>query len=293
MSESSAGTVGSPGFGTRLRATMERYGRLCIGIDPHPWLLERWELDDSAAGAREFGLRVLNAIAGTLGIVKPQVAFFERYGSAGYQALERVLAEARGIGVQTIIDAKRGDIGSTMDAYASAWLTPGSALEGDALTVSPYLGLGALSGTAKLARSTGKGLFVLAATSNPEAAGLQQAWRADVEQSVAASIVSGVAEWNVPDEAMGSFGVVIGATLRLEQFGVALDAAASPTLPVLAPGFGEQGAHPSEIAERYGALAPGVIVTESRSLLEFGRDGLRQAAERRRDDIAAHYAESA
>lgn len=277
-------------FGTRLFDSFEQHGHLCVGIDPHEWLLERWELDSSAAGAREFGLRVVDAVAGRAGIVKPQVSFFERWGSAGIQALERVLAEARAAGLLVIGDAKRGDIGTTMDAYARAWLAPGSPLEVDALTVSPYLGLGSLSGTAALARAHEKGLFVLAATSNPEAAGLQQARRVDTDGTVAASMVGGVSAWNVADEPVGSFGVVLGATLQLREFGIPTDSVASPVLPILAPGFGEQGAQVSEMGSIFGALSAGVIVSESRSLLEAGPSGLAVAVERRRDEIARIHA---
>ena len=154
-------------FGERVRAAVSSHGPLCVGIDPHAALLAAWGLGDDAAGVREFGLRTVEAAAGRAGIVKPQVSFFERFGSAGFAALEDVLSAARAAGLVVIADAKRGDIGSTMDAYAAAWLTPGSSLEADALTVNPFLGVGALGGAFDLADRHGKGLFVLAATSNP------------------------------------------------------------------------------------------------------------------------------
>lgn len=276
-------------FGSNLAAAFETQGRLCVGIDPHAWLLDRWELPVSAAGTREFGLRVVDAAAGRAPLLKPQVSFFERWGSAGFTALERVLAEARDADLLVIGDAKRGDIGSTMDAYATAWLTPGSPLEVDALTVNPYLGLGSLVGAAELARTHGKGLFVLAATSNPEAAGLQQARRTDVNASVAASMLAGVAAWNQTDETVGSFGVVIGATLSLADFAIPSDEPSRPVVPILAPGFGEQGAQVSDVQRIFGALAPGVIVSESRSLLERGPEQLADAIERLRDEIAAQH----
>ncbi len=211
----------SGGFGERLRAVIAERGRLCVGIDPHEHLLTQWGLDASAAGAREFGLRVVDAAAGRAGIVKPQVAFFERYGSAGYAALEDVLAAARAAGLLVIADAKRGDIGSTMDAYARAWLTPGSPLEADALTVNPYLGVGSLGDTVTLALAHGKGLFVLAATSNPEAAELQTG-RVGA-QTVAGRVVADVTEVNArttePGE-WGSIGLVVGATVDRAAFGL-------------------------------------------------------------------------
>lgn len=276
-------------FGSDLESAFATQGRLCVGIDPHVWLLELWELPTSAAGAREFGLRVVDAAAGRAPLVKPQVSFFERWGSAGFSALERVLAEARDAKLLIVGDAKRGDIGSTMDAYAQAWLTPGSPLEVDALTVNPYLGLGSLTGAAEIARTHGKGLFALAATSNPEAAGIQQARRTDVDTTVAASMLAGVAAWNDDDAAVGSFGVVIGATLDLRAFSLPTDQASRPITPILAPGFGEQGAQVGDIDRIFGALAPGVIVSESRSLLENGPERLADAIERRRDEIATQH----
>ena len=115
-------------FGDRLAAAFDAHGHLCIGIDPHEYLLKEWGLPLSAAGAHEFGLRVLEACAGRVGIVKPQVAFYERFGSVGYRALEDVLTRARAAGLLVIADVKRGDVGSTLEAYGEAWLSPGSPL---------------------------------------------------------------------------------------------------------------------------------------------------------------------
>ena len=141
-------------FGARLRVALDTHGPLCVGIDPHGALLRAWGLDASASGAREFGLRTVEAAAGRVGIVKPQVAFYERYGSAGFAALEDVMAAARTAGLLVIADAKRGDIGTTMDGYAAAWLVPGAPLECDAVTLSPYLGTDALHGALSTALET-------------------------------------------------------------------------------------------------------------------------------------------
>lgn len=281
-------------FGDRLAETFATRGRLCVGIDPHEQLLDQWGLDVSAVGAREFGLRVVEATAGVAGIVKPQVAFFERFGSAGYQALERVLAEARDARLLVIGDNKRGDIGSSVDAYGAAWLTPGSPLEVDSVTLSPYLGLGSLEGVLRLAETTGKGAFVLAATSNPEAAAVQGAVLQQSSQagaSLAAAMIAGVAGWNAtqPDAAtrsFGSIGVVLGATVRLRDRGIDQDQLPDgPTVPVLAPGFGFQGAHAKDRKAIFGAYARGVIVSESRSVLGAGRDGVADEIKRRVDEL--------
>ncbi|MDQ2697485.1 MAG: orotidine-5'-phosphate decarboxylase [Actinomycetota bacterium] len=260
-------------FGERVRAVMATHGRLCVGIDPHVPLLREWGLDASAAGVREFGLRVVEAAAGRVGVVKPQVSFFEPYGSAGFAALEDVVASARAAGLLVIADAKRGDIGSTMDAYAAAWLTPGAPLEADALTVNPFLGVGTLAGTFDLAERSGKGVFVLAATSNPEALPGQRAVLSG-GSTVSSGIVSDVSERNArttPDGEWGSLGFVIGATVDWSEAGLTPFA---PTAPILAPGFGHQGAEPADLRLRFADLAPAVIASESRSILAAGPDRL-------------------
>ncbi|MGK9146994.1 orotidine-5'-phosphate decarboxylase [Plantibacter flavus] len=266
-------------FGTRLDEVFVQSGRLCVGIDPHRFLLEAWGLPDTAAGAGAFGLAVVEATAGRAGIVKPQVAFYERFGSAGYVALEGVLTAAREAGLLVIGDAKRGEIGTSMHGYAEGWLTPGSPLEVDALTVNPYLGFGSLSPALELAEANGKGLFALAATSNPEGRDVQLAKTPD-GRTVSAGIVHEIAVWNAARHpgATGSIGAVIGATLALEEFG--LTEPPATTLPVLAPGFGHQGATVADLESIYGAFAPGVIVSESRSILAAGPVGIAEAVER-------------
>lgn len=275
---------GSPrqDFGTRLAAVMAERGPVCVGVDPHPFLLADWGLPDSSDGVRRFGLDVVQRAADAVGIVKPQVAFFERHGSAGFAALAEVMAAARAAGLIVVADAKRGDIGSTMAAYAQAWLSPGSEFEADAMTVVAYQGVGSLAGTVELALDSGKGLFVLAATSNPEAVGIQTArMRGEAERAestVAAGIVERVHAMNEAADRLGSVGVVIGATVGLGEHGI--DAAALRGTPVLAPGFGEQGADPAELDRLFGAASHNVVVAVSRSALRHGRSGL--AAELRR-----------
>ena len=268
-------------FGQRLQAAFDTGGHLCVGIDPHQFLLAEWGLTDDAAGLREFGLRVIDAASTRVAIVKPQVAFFERHGSSGFAALEAVLAAARDAGLLVIADAKRGDIGSTFDAYAEAWLTPGSPLEADALTVSTYLGIGSVEGPHSIADENGKGLFVLAATSNPEAFGLQTA-RLASGSTVAAGIVETVSEWNAAAVGLGSTGLVLGATLDLSQFEIA----ELGNTPVLAPGFGHQGALIADLRSLYGAAADNVLVSASRSILTAGPDAVGAAIEHQAAEVA-------
>lgn len=166
-------------FGARLRRAMDERGPLCVGIDPHASLLAEWGLNDDVAGLERFSRTVVEALADRVAVLKPQSAFFERFGSRGLAVLETSVAEARAAGALVVTDAKRGDIGSTMAAYAELFLHKDAPLFSDALTVSPYLGYGSLSPAVALARESGAGLFVLALTSNPEGGEVQHAVRSD------------------------------------------------------------------------------------------------------------------
>ena len=274
-------------FGERVRAALTARGPLCVGIDPHAALLDAWGLPQDADGVREFGLRTVDAAADRVGIVKPQVSFFERFGSRGIAALEDVLAAARAARLIVIADAKRGDIGTTMDAYAAAWLTPGSPLEADALTVNPFLGVAALDGAFDLAAAGGKGLFVLASTSNTEAELLQRSVSA-TGRTVSADIIADVSARNretVQAGEWGDVGFVVGATVDWADAGIS---AFSPVAPLLAPGFGAQGATPADLVTRFGPMSDAVIASESRSILSAGPEGLSAAIDAR----VAEYSES-
>ncbi|WP_295018730.1 orotidine-5'-phosphate decarboxylase, partial [uncultured Micrococcus sp.] len=210
---------------------MAEAGPLCLGVDPHPSLLAAWGLRDTPAGLEEFSARALEAAAGEgtprVAALKPQVALYERHGSAGVAVLERLLARARDAGVLTIADAKRGDIGSTMDGYAAAWLDPASPLAADAVTLSPYLGYGTLAATVERAHGVGRGVFVLALTSNPEGVSVQHAGATEAEGAVAARIVAAAAADNArlaTGDDWGPVGLVVGATVadRAAALGVDL-----------------------------------------------------------------------
>jgi len=272
-------------FGRRLVEAFSSRGRLCVGIDPHAPLLADWGLPDSAAGVRDFGLRVVEAAAGRAGIVKPQLGFFERHGSAGYAALEEVLAAARAAGLIVIADVKRGDIGSSVDAYAEAWLTPGSPLEVDAMTAVAYQGVGSLDGVLALAERNGKGVFVLAATSNPEAAAVQRARRAD-GASVALGTLRELVERRPAGQTapLDPFGVVLGGTLVLADYGIAAEELLRT--PVLAPGFGHQGARFDDLPGIYGAALASVVPSASRSILSAGPDGIAAAIAAAAEEVA-------
>ena len=274
-------------FGARLGAATAEHGPLCVGIDPHASLLDAWGLPDSAAGVRRFALTVMEAVGGTVAAVKPQAAFFERHGSAGVAVLEEVVAAGRDTGTLVVVDAKRGDIGSTMGAYADAYLRDGSPLAGDALTVSPYLGFGSLAPAVEAALATGRGLFVLALTSNPEGPAVQHARDAE-GVAVAARVAREAAASNAAEtgaggvaagEALGSVGLVVGATIGDAAARLGVDLAAVRG-PLLAPGVGAQGAGPAELAAVFGAARGAVLASSSRGVLAAGPDvrALRDAA---------------
>lgn len=270
-------------FGARLASARVERGPLCVGIDPHPELLRAWDLPVTAEGLARFSDICVQAYVG-FAAVKPQVAFFEAYGSAGFAVLEQTIAELQAAGVLIIADAKRGDIGSTMAAYAQAWAGDGP-LAADAVTASPYLGFGSLQPLFDVAAANGRGVFVLAATSNPEGASVQLA-HAD-GRTVAQSIVDAAAAVNRAEAVtsvgpIGSVGVVVGATL-----------AQVPDLsglggPVLVPGIGAQGGRPGALAGLGGAGTQQLLPAVSREILQAGPRvaDLRSAGERMRDELA-------
>jgi orotidine-5'-phosphate decarboxylase len=287
-------------FGQRLADAVAARGPLCVGVDPHAGLLERWGLPDSPDGLARFTDAVVGALAGQVALLKPQSAFYERHGARGLAVLEDGVARARAAGALVLLDAKRGDIGSTMDAYADV-LRPEHPCAVDALTVNPWLGPGALQPAVDTARLAGGGLFVLARTSNPDAGTLQSARVG--ERTAAQVVVDAVRGWNTPGwvvgdplpdlgavqdlasrwgAATGSFGVVVGATLR--ELDVDLDGLGGP---VLAPGLGAQGATPADLRRLFGT-GRAVVPTVSRDVLAAGpgATALRAAAARWAEDLA-------
>lgn len=279
----------SPTFGDTLVAAGREHGRLCAGIDPHVSLLEAWGLPNTPDGLRTFALTCVEAFAGEVALVKPQVAFFERFGSAGFAVLEETLAALREIGTLGVADAKRGDIGSTMAGYAAAWLEPGSPLEADALTVTPYLGVGSLTPAIDLAGQHGKGLFVMAANSNPEAEAFQSATLgkpAEASPTVAQYMVDECAGYNAATRdaaGVGHVGVVVGATV------VKPPALGGLNGCVLMPGVGAQGATFADVDRLAGQDKHLVFPSVSRSVLGAGpnvndlRKRVRELGKQQRD----------
>ncbi|MFM1992712.1 MAG: hypothetical protein RL600_540 [Actinomycetota bacterium] len=277
-------------FGSKLANSFAKYGQLCVGIDPHSALLSQWGLEDDVKGLEKFANAVLDSVVSRVGIIKPQVSFFERHGSKGFGVLERLAARAAETDLLVIMDAKRGDIGTTMDAYFDAWLGKNAPFICDALTVSPYLGFGSLKDTLSGSVERGKGVFVLAATSNPEGASVQRATIGGT--TLANSIWESLAEINAVTASgnarFGSFGAVLGATLNLQSFGLGQVMAGQPNAatPILAPGFGAQGAELSASKQLFGEAASQVIHSVSRSVLQAGEAGLAKAIDGAKAELA-------
>jgi orotidine-5'-phosphate decarboxylase len=263
-------------FGARLHRAMAERGPLCVGIDPHPGLLERWSLADDVDGLARFSQAVVDALGDTVAVVKPQSAFYERFGSRGLVVLESTIRQLRDAGALVLLDVKRGDIGSTVAAYASAYLDPASPLYVDAITASPYLGVGSLAPMFEQAAAHGGGVFVLALTSNPDGVPVQRARTAD-GRTVAQTVIDEISQLNVGAEPLGSIGLVVGATVG--DTGHDLTRVGGP---LLAPGLGAQGAKPADLRTVFGSNLSAVLPAYSRQVLAEGPTvaGLRGAADR-------------
>jgi len=270
-------------FGQRLTDAIGKRGPLCVGIDPHAALLTRWGLGDDVAGLERFARTVVDALADRVAVVKPQSAFFERFGSLGIGILESTIRQLREAGALVLLDVKRGDIGSTMAAYASAYLDPASSLSADAITVSPYLGVGSLQPAFDLAAANGAGVFVLALTSNPEGATVQHAVGSD-GRTVAQRVIDEISQLNSGAQPLGNLGLVVGATIGRTGHDLS-----QVNGPLLAPGLGAQGATPSDLRAVFGESLRNVLPSYSREVLNAGPSvsALRDAADRAVDDCRA------
>lgn len=252
-------------FGSRARAAMAAYGPACVGIDPHSSLLNDWDLGDSLDGLDRFASICVEAFAGQVAFVKPQSAFFERFGAAGVAILERTIQDLRHTGTLVILDVKRGDIGSTAAAYADAYLDDDAPMAADAITVSPYLGFGSLEPFFEVADKNDAGVFVLALTSNKEGPEVQHA-RTHDDRTVAGGILEQLATLNAGAEPMGSFGAVVGATIGQTGESLAING------PLLVPGFGAQGGTTDDIHRLFAGVLDNVIPSTSRGVLSAGPD---------------------
>ncbi|MET3963705.1 orotidine-5'-phosphate decarboxylase [Marmoricola sp. OAE513] len=276
-------TIPEQTFGARLRAAMDSRGPLCAGIDPHVGLLSSWGLTETVDGLRSFALRAAEAMGPVAAAVKPQSAFFERFGSAGVAVLEETVALCREAGALVILDVKRGDIGTTAQAYADAYLDQSSPMAVDCITASPYLGFGSLDPMIETARRNNAGVIALALTSNPEGPEFQHATKPD-GRAVAASVLDSLRAANDGAAPLGSFGAVVGATI--DPTAVQVDLAING--PLLVPGIGAQGGTADDVRRIFGDVLDLVLPASSREILGAGPDAaaLRSAVESAAESFA-------
>jgi orotidine-5'-phosphate decarboxylase len=268
-------------FGSRLVKTLQKHGQLCVGIDPSLEQLSDWNLSIDVGSLESFGKEIIDGCHDLVGIVKLQVAFFEQFGSAGFAVLEKLSSYAVSSGLVVIADAKRGDIGTTMGGYARAWLIRDSAFHADAVTLSPFLGADSLNSAVAIATANDKGVFILCATSNPEAKILQTSIGVEAK-TVARQVADYAVHANTGE--IGSVGLVIGADTKLTDYG--LQVSDLTQTPILAPGFGHQGAKLEDVKKIFGVIAGNLVCHASRSIAGASSTGLRSRIQQAKDELS-------
>ena len=254
----------------KLETTVAARGNLCVGIDPMPSVLDAWRLPHDVQALERCSRAIVELLGDRIAVFKPQSAFFEAYGSRGIAVLEQVLTDIREAGALSLLDVKRGDIGSSMAGYADAYLGEDAPLRADAITLSPYLGVGSLRPAIDAAVAGGQGVYVLARTSNPDGAGIQLA--ATDRGTVAQLVVDEARELNVLSE--NAIGLVVGAThaeagCRLDDFNGS----------ILVPGIGAQGGTVEGLTSIFGAAIGRVLPTASREVIGHGPLEVRNRAQ--------------
>lgn len=292
-------------YATRLhQAVSEKKTPALVGLDPrwrqlpeairkHARELGGDENFIKATAYEEFCCRIINVVAPLVPAVKPQSAFFEECGPAGVLALRNVILKARQAGLIVICDAKRGDIGSTAEAYAAAYLAgedPSEAPFGaDALTINPYMGTDTLQPFIDRANQVGAGVYVLVRTSNPGAVDFQD--RETAGETLYANVAMRIEELSqasaAQDSSYGNIGAVVGATYPEE---LAELRSLMPHVPLLVPGYGSQGGTSQDTAAAFDKSGLGALVNSSRGIIfayakgpladEFGEAKWEEAVER-------------
>lgn len=288
-----------PSFADRLHAAIEAKGNAAlVGLDPRSGQLPeelRPATNSPAAWASaytEFCKGVIDVVAPLVPATKPQAAFFEQLGPDGMRALQEVIQYARDAGMLVILDAKRGDIGSTAEAYARAYLGSGSAYQADSLTVNPYLGDDSLSPFVERAISEDAHVFVLVKTSNPGGKCFQDLQASDrpIFEHVA-QLVEGLAERSKTHSGYGAVGAVVGATYPQELESLRKQ---MPHAILLIPGFGSQGGTAADVAPGFDARGGGALVNSSRAIIfaaqrpeykELAKQGWQTAVEQATKDM--------
>jgi orotidine-5'-phosphate decarboxylase len=271
-------------FADRFAAARKRFGPLVFGLDPSSEILRRWGLADTPEGLERFVDIAIEVAVGSVGLVKPQSAFYERHGWQGVRALSRLVAEARSEGLLVVLDVKRGDIGSTNHAYATAYMGADAPIQADAITVHPYLGLGAMTSLIERADESGSCLIVVVRSSNAEGRSLQCAVTesgASVEQALLGEIAA--VNSRLAPGRIGPVGAVVAPLASAQPLELR-----SANALFLVPGLGAQGATPSEVASTFAECPERAMPSASRSLLEAGPEpaSLREAVEKLACELA-------
>ncbi|HVZ30956.1 MAG TPA: orotidine-5'-phosphate decarboxylase, partial [Polyangiaceae bacterium] len=273
-------------FADRLCEAIAKRGAPCaVGLDPvleyvpdaflrECGLSRAGDLEERARILEAYSLMTLEAVHDLVPVVKPQMAYFELYGSHGMRALERCIETARAMGLLVLLDGKRGDIGSTSRAYAEAYLasTPARPWEADALTLNPYLGEDSLAPFVEVALANDKGLFVCVRTSNPGAdlTQLHEDRERRALYEVVADMVSSFNAQQVGRHGFGSVGAVVGAT---QPDAARRLRARMPSALFLVPGYGAQGGSLEAVRACFDARGMGALVNSARAVMYPGRFG--------------------
>jgi orotidine-5'-phosphate decarboxylase len=272
-------------FADRFEALAAARSPLCVGIDPAPETLQVWNLPASAEGVRVFGLEMVEAVGDIVGVFKPQIAFYERWGWQGMKAVDEVIRHVRSADALALADVKRMDIGHTLEAYAAAWIGPDAGTPVDAITLGAYMGSGSLKPVVERAVAHGAGLFVVVRSSNPDGIALQNARHED-RRTVAEALADDLSAFNaraLNGAGVGPVGAVVGATLDdaedvLDRLRASL---------ILAPGIGAQGATMADMKSRFGKTAARrALPTVSRQVAHAGpsRKAIREIVLKLRDE---------
>jgi orotidine-5'-phosphate decarboxylase len=254
-------------FSERFISLAKERTPFCLGIDPTPELLKAWDLSDTAEGLKQMCEIIVEAIP-LLAVVKPQIAYFERFGVEGIKILIWLIEQFHNKDILVIVDAKRGDIGTTVKAYAQSILGAESALKADAVTAHAYLGFESLTPLLEHAQKTGTGVFVVVKSSNPEGKLIQNAVVQD-GRTVAEYLADKITTFNekINNAEIGSIGAVIGVSTEDSDLSVIQRLGKSL---ILAPGIGYQGASFENLQQSFGKELSRVIPTSSRAVLSSG-----------------------
>jgi orotidine-5'-phosphate decarboxylase len=249
----------------------------CLGIDPTEELFKSWGLNFDIAGLKKMCEIIIAAAKDNLALVKPQSAYFERFGPKGMEVLQNLVKEFHKKETLVLLDAKKADIGATTLSYAKAYLGKESPYNFDAITVTSYMGFEALMPLLEYAKEQNCGVFIVVRSSNIEGSMIQKASITD-KTSIADYLSQKINDFNhqISNQSIGPIGAVMGATLAFEDIKTTISKLNNCL--ILTPGIGHQGASFEDLKTNYQAILKNLIPTSSRAVLSKGPDivSLRQ-----------------